>query len=244
MRGGQGLGERVEQRVAARATIAPPASRNGSSQKRSSSRRRLSSRIARSRPLRCWSARPYVARCAAYAGEPRRRELVERRPAERRRAGDEEHLLGREQRRPAGRRPGPAARRADAVDPDPLAAGRSRSAPARTMRDLDASSAPTRPSIRASVGAPADELAVGVVRCERPQRQQHDRLEQARLAGGVRAPDELRARAEGGVERRVAAEVEQAERLEHGSSVRGARRAGLRDGGRQDVVRTGITTWT
>ena len=47
------------------ATIAPPASRNAPSQKRSSSRDAPSSRIARSRLLRCWSVRPYVASASA-----------------------------------------------------------------------------------------------------------------------------------------------------------------------------------
>ena len=68
------------------------------------------------------------------------------------------------------------------------------------------------------VAAPADQLAVG----RRPVRaapgQQDDRLEQARLAGRVRAPDELRAGAERRVERRVAPQVEQADASRAGSS--------------------------
>ena len=48
--------------------------------------------------------------------------------------------------------------------------------------------------------------------------QQHDRLEEAGLAGRVRAPDELWAGAEGDVEGGVPAEVEQADGVEQGSA--------------------------
>jgi hypothetical protein len=78
-------------------------------------------------------------------------------------------------------------------------------------------------------------------------REQHDRLEEARLAGGIRSPDELRSGLEHDVEDPVAAEVADRQAAQD-------RRVGdrgclvveqaLRDALRQDVVRTGITTCT
>ncbi|TAJ98898.1 MAG: hypothetical protein EPO36_13810 [Chloroflexota bacterium] len=59
---------------------------------------------------------------------------------------------------------------------------------------------------------------------------QDDALEEARLAGRVGTPDELRTGAEGRLERAVSPEIGEAERGERG--------------GPYDVVRTGITTWT
>src|SRR5690349_13564482 len=69
--------------------------------------------------------------------------------------------------------------------------------------------------------------------------EQDDALEQARLAGRVGPPDELRAGRQLDVERAVPAEVGQQQPLEQ-------RRGGRRGCGRRDqeVVRTGITTWT
>ena len=63
-----------------------------------------------------------------------------------------------------------------------------------------------------------------------PPGQEHDRLEEARLAGRVRAPHELWSGAEGGVEGGVPAQVAQADGVEQDPP--------------QEVVRTGITTWT
>ena len=60
--------------------------------------------------------------------------------------------------------------------------------------------------------------------------EQDDGLEEARLAGGVGAPDELVAGPEDRLERAVSPEVGEAQRGERG--------------GLYDVVRTGITTWT
>jgi hypothetical protein len=71
--------------------------------------------------------------------------------------------------------------------------------------------------------------------------EQDDRLEEARLAGGVRTEDQLRAGLEDGVERGVPAKVADGEAPQD-------RGVGVRPGGgvgvRQEVVRTGITTWT
>jgi len=60
--------------------------------------------------------------------------------------------------------------------------------------------------------------------------QQDDGFEQAGLAGGVGAPDELRSGSERGVQRGVAAQISQADGVEQDPP--------------QEVVRTGITTWT
>ena len=84
--------------------------------------------------------------------------------------------------------------------------------------------------------------------------QQDDRLEEARLACRVGPPDQLRAGFEHGVERRVAAQVADGDAPQD-RGVGNRRRAGVRavrrGGGRvaravvrQEVVRTGITTWT
>ena len=114
----------------------------------------------------------------------------------------------------------PAARR-----PRPLTRIRLRPAvpvaPDRTIATSIVSD-PTTPSTRARSRTPADQLAVG----RRPVRaapgQQDHRLEEARLAGRVRAPDEVRSGAERRVERRVAPEVEQVDGLEQGRPGRAA----------------------
>ena len=199
---------------AAPPTIAPPASRKLPSQNRSS---------ARSAPAPRGS--PGAGRCAAggasvgrQVAQVRRRALagqrVQGRPAEPRRARDEEHLLGREQDGPQEPDEGGRAA-ADAVDPDPLAAagrrrpgsGRPRSCPGRDRRRDRRSRAGRRP--RSGRGPSPQRTSSRVGR--RPVRaapgEQDDRLEQARLAGGVRPPDELRPGPERGLERRVAAQV-------------------------------------
>jgi hypothetical protein len=58
--------------------------------------------------------------------------------------------------------------------------------------------------------------------------EQSDGLEQAGLAGRIRPDDEMGARTERRVEVVVAAKIRRAQRVERG----------------QDVVRTGMTTWT
>jgi hypothetical protein len=86
-------------------------------------------------------------------------------------------------------------------------------------------------------------------------RQEDDRLEEARLAGGVRTPDELRTPSELGVERVVTAEVENAQRTKQESPrlatflavvLRGRRLSSATPSARgcsaYDVVRTGMTT--
>ena len=67
--------------------------------------------------------------------------------------------------------------------------------------------------------------------------QQHDRLEQAGLAGRIGPPDELRAGSEVGVEGRVAAQVAELDRLEQTDTRAAVTRPP------QEVVRTGMTTW-
>jgi hypothetical protein len=62
-----------------------------------------------------------------------------------------------------------------------------------------------------------------------PPRKEDDRLEEARLAGGVRAPDEVRPGAEFDLERGISTEVENSDRAEQSDR-------------RYEVVRTGITT--
>ena len=80
------------------------------------------------------------------------------------------------------------------------------------------------------VRAPADQLAVRRGPVASAPREQHDRLEQAGLAGRVGPPDELRPGAERGIERGVPAQVAQADGVEQVPP--------------QEVVRTGITTCT
>ena len=224
------------------ATIAPPASRNVPSQNRSSSRDACSSRIERSRLFRCWRVRPYVARSRGVGRRALRRELVDGRPAETRRPGDEEHLLrgeddGPEQAGEAGR----TAR--DAVDADPLPA--LPAAPGRT-RATSIVSVARRAFDAGQLAAPADELGVG----RRPVRpapgEQDDRLEEARLAGRIRPDDELRPGPEGGLERCVRPQVEDREAVSM-DRVR-VRLAGVVGSRVAIVVRTsvrsGMTTWT
>ena len=116
----------------------------------------------------------------------------------------------------------------DAVDPDPLATGRPGGAGADD-RELQGVTAEMALDPR-QVGPPADELAVGRGPVAATPGEQDDRFEEARLPGRVRAPDELRSGAEGGVEGGVPAQVAQADGVEQDPP--------------QEVVRTGITTWT
>ena len=119
---------------------------------------------------------------------------------------DQEHLLGREEDDP--QRP---ARRGRPARPRPLTRIRLRpplpAGPGARRRRPRGRRRPTRPSTRARSAAPADRARRrrGPVRAA-PGQQDH-RLEQARLAGRVRARRRGAARAERGVERRVAAEV-------------------------------------
>ena len=185
-------------------------------------------------------------------------QAVERLAAQRRRARDQQHLLGGEHHGPQdahqGRRPA-----RDAVDPDPLAGAAGRGP---DERDLDGVARTSRsvsgsPDPRLDAGqllAPADELAVGGRAMGSAPGREDDRLEQAGLARGVRAPDELRAGREDGVEVRVAAQVADRQPEQDGCGapalavdLDGARRrvrGRCPEGVRQDVVRTGITTWT
>jgi hypothetical protein len=82
--------------------------------------------------------------------------------------------------------------------------------------------------------------------------EQHDRLEERGLAGRVRADDQLRAGSEGGLERRIRAEVEDRETTQKGADGRGGGLSDLGAIGRggagmrwrvgQDVVLNGMTT--
>ena len=134
--------------------------------------------------------RPAVRRQGVGVGRRAGRgQLVDDRPAQRRRADDQEHLLGREEddpQQPAEARRPPA----EAVDPDPLAARRTRRAGAHD-RDLERVRSDA-PLDAGEVRAPADQLAVGAGPVRAAPGQQDDRLEQARLAGRVRAPDQVR----------------------------------------------------
>jgi hypothetical protein len=95
---------------------------------------------------------------------------------------------------------------ADAVDPDPLAATGT-IGPRALDRDLEDVGA-DRPFDTGQVPTPADQLAVGAGPVRTAPAKQRDRLEEARLAGCVRAPDQMRPGVEGGVDRRVTAQVE------------------------------------
>ena len=82
-------------------------------------------------------------------------------------------------------RPRTARPAADAVDPDPLAAAAAVRAGAgdRDLEDV----APDPPLDPGEVATPADQLAVGAGAVRPAPAEQRDRLEQAGLAGGVRA---------------------------------------------------------
>ena len=167
-----------------------------------------------------------MAMVGAVARVVRRGQAVEGRPPQRRRADDQQHLLGREEHRPEvlGQRCRPARH---AVDLDLLAAARLQGQLEATERSAGAARPrPPRPAgsgriadrrcLRRrtdhaldaqEVGAPADQLRVGGGPVGPAQRQQDDGLEQSRLAGGVRAPDELRPGPELEVQRGVAPEI-------------------------------------
>ena len=167
------------------------------------------------------------------------RELVERRPPEPGRAGDQQHLLRGEDHDPQ-RAVQRAHAPADAVDPDPLAPGAAVGA-GPDDRDLDGVRAEAALDPR-EVALPADQLAVGRRPVRAPPGQEHDRLEEAGLAGRVGAPDQLRPGPEGGLEGFVPPEIEQADRVEQGR--RGPVRPVRPPVVGYEVVRTGMTTWT
>src|SRR4029077_10495682 len=112
-------------------------------------------------------------------------------------AGDEQHLLGREDDHPQD--PGETSRASpQAIDPDALAT----SGPSRACahdRDLDRVGSDDALDPR-EVGPPADELTVPAGPGGAAPGEQAHRLEQARLAGRVRAPDEVWPGPERGVE--------------------------------------------
>ena len=248
VRGGQRPGEARGARWRS-STTAPPA--RGTSGPRSGARR--GSPAPRGSPAagRCAAGAPgRTSRAPDVGRRPLAGQPVERLPAERRRPRDEQHLLGGEQDRPehAGQ-PCRAAR--DAVDADPLP-GAAGAGP--DERDLDGSRASAGSPADAGLDpgellAPADELALRGRAVRAAPGEEDDRLEEARLAGGVRAPHELRARARR-PRRARGSPAGRGSRGRAGSGrrtpTRGARRTGarVRDPLRQDVVRTGITTCT
>jgi hypothetical protein len=65
---------------------------------------------------------------------------------------------------------------------------------------------------------PADQLTVGGGPVGAPPAEQRDGFQQARLAGGVRSPDQVRARRERDLEPGVSAQVEGRERIERGDA--------------------------
>ena len=138
-------------------------------------------------------------------------ELVERRPPQGRRADDEEHLLGREEDGPQMLSQGRGTAR-DAIHQDPLApAGLEGNVQRDARRRHTVERGPEHPGFvlrrrwcllgphhthdpldPQEVGAPADKLGIDGSSMRTAQRQQHDALEQSRLPGCVRTPDELR----------------------------------------------------
>src|SRR5215218_1051765 len=188
---------------------------------------------------------------APVRGRPLAGETIKSLAPQRRRARDEQHLLGGEQDGPqhsaeAGRTP------RDAVHPDPLACAAGRGPHERDLHrvpSLGRRISTAHPRLDpCQLLAPADELALGRRAMAATPREEHDRLEEARLAGGVGAPHELWPWLEHGIERRVSAQVPDGKPAEDRRV--GRRRPGavveqaLRDALRQDVVRTGITTCT
>ena len=184
----------------------PPAARPATS----SSRRRSATIAAAGVEERAVPEAQLVARRALLADRPQQAVALLERPAVRRR-GRRRRPASRS--RPAGRA---TARRSDgepaississgakrttrrsparpaARRPSPLTRIRLRPAvpvaPARTIGDLDACRA--RPSPRPGRGRVPQRMSSPsvVVRCDRPQAEQDHRLEEARLAGRVRAP--------------------------------------------------------
>src|SRR4029079_17264974 len=140
------------------------------------------------------------------------RELVDRRAAETRRSDHEQHLLrgeedGPEQPDEPRRAPGAP------VHPDPLPRAAATLAGA-AERDLDR----LRPGPALDAGdvrAPPDQLRVGRGPVRSAPGEQHDRLEEARLARGVRPHDEVRSRPEGELRRALAPAVMKCEWRKH-----------------------------
>ena len=101
---------------------------------------------------------------------------------------------------------------ADPVHADPLAAARA--IRARAL-DGDLEHVAADPTLHSSqIVSPADQLTVGGRPVGAPPTEQGDGLEQARLAGGVRSPDQVRAGRERDLEPGVSAQVEDRERVE------------------------------
>ena len=237
MGGSQGLAERLEE--------AQALGHDRRRRRRGTRRPRSAARRATQLPR----GSPAAGCCAAGAPARRSRARRRRRPSGWTRAGRSPPAAGSASR-PRGaspparrRRPGAGVARLVARRPTPLTRIRLRPplpvAPERTT-PTSMTSRPRRALDPRHVGGPADQLAVrrGPVRAAPGE--QDDRLEQARLAGGVRSPDQLRPGPERDLERVVATEVRA--RSQHG--MRRARPTARPDAILQDVVRTGMTTWT
>ena len=158
---------------------------------------------------------PVRPEVVGVGGETSRGERVQCRSPERWRADHQQHLLGREQHDPQVPAE-PARAPADAVDADPFATARAVGA-GPLDGDLEdiAADAALDPG---EVLAPADQLAVGARSMRPAPPEQGDGLEQAGLAGGVRAPDQVRAGRERDLEPGVSAQVEGRERIERGDA--------------------------
>ena len=258
VRGGQRPGERRRAAAGARSRTAVPDSRSVASQNRELGPGRLLLADQRA-----------AGRCAAGArgrrSRGRGRTAGERWPASRssasRRSDGEPATssISSGANRTVRRTPASAAaRRGDAVDADPLAGAAGRRADEGDLDDVARPRAPspgrpTRASTRASSWPQRTSSPSAAVRCDRPHASEHDRLEQAGLAGGVRAPDQLRPRV-GRPRRAPRSRAGRGPRARAGSGRRSpARRlsgpgaaaaAAVRDPLRQEVVRTGITTCT
>ena len=134
---------------------------------------------------------------------------VERMAPQRRRADDQQHVLGREEhdrQRLRQLRGSPAY----AVDADALA-GAGRTTAREDDLDVRRAFGPAADvGLQAGeVGAPRDHLGVGLGAMGTAHADQGDRLEQVGLAGGVGAVDHVRARPEACLETWVAAKADQ-----------------------------------
>ena len=137
---------------------------------------------------------------------------------------------------------------ADAVDPDPLPAAPVAAGAGADDRDLDRRRGPTTPSTRASVGRPSGSARRRPrVRWERPQASSTIASRRLVLPAAF-GPQTSCGPGPKRLERGVAPQVERVEMaIEQAVGSRRTRSlsgGGVRIAGRQDVVRTGMTTWT
>ena len=154
---------------------------------------------------------------------------VNRRSAQGRGTDDQEHLLWSEQH-DAQDTTKAAGSPSHPVHPDPLA-----SAPAVRARSSDRDFQDVSPDVPLHPGQvrpPADQLAIGRGPVRAAPTKQRDRFEQARLAGRIGSPDEMRPGPERRLQRHVPAQVLCRDGVQQSSALRFG----------YEVVRTGITT--